>query len=205
MTLIQRAPLLLVLTLTACAPFKVRLRMRTPLDQAPISSLHAALPRGAAIAPGEKVPLVVSVTQPDGQVLQTEGKGHGKVLWSDLKLDTTLVTANQKGDLILSPDPRDSEGQHAHLTVTVPSHPDLRADLDIPLRYDYPYKATFSGSDGNSGSDGFSGTSGSNGMSGSMDPSHPSAAAMAATAATAPTVPAAAMARMVPRFWSESR
>ena len=61
------------------------------------------------------------------------------------------------------------------MTVTVPSHPDLRADLDIPLRYDYPYAANFSGSSGNNGSDGFSGSSGTTGSTGSMGPNHPSA------------------------------
>lgn len=98
MTLPFRSPLLLLLALTACARVKVRMGWRTPLNQTPISSIHAALPKGAAIAPGEKAPLVVSITEPNGQVLQTEGKGHGKILWRDLKLDTTLVTANQKGD-----------------------------------------------------------------------------------------------------------
>ena len=43
------------------------------------------------------------LTQPDGKVLQTEGQGHGKVLWKDLTVTATVVTANQKGILSVPP------------------------------------------------------------------------------------------------------
>ena len=164
-----------LLSLIGCAPLKVRLGSRIPLPETPVSSIQATLPKGHAIAPGEKIPLVVSLTQPGGQILQTEGQGHGKIFWHDLKVDTSLVVFNGKGVLALSSDPRESEGQVAHITVTVPSHPDLRADLDVPLRYDFPYTANFSASSGSSGFDGSNGTSGSSGTTGSIDPNHPSA------------------------------
>lgn len=163
-----------LVSLTACAPLKVRMGLRTPLEQTSITSIRAALAKEPAIAPGEKAPLIVSFTGADGRVLETEGKGHGKVLWSDLKLDATVVSANNKGVLSLPADPRVSDGQRGHVTITVPSHPDLRAELEVPLRYDYPYAAYFTGSAGNSGFDGTSGIDGSSGMSGSLDPAHPS-------------------------------
>jgi hypothetical protein len=39
------------------------------------------------------------VEETDGKVLQTEGAGKGKVLWKDLTVAATVVTANQKGVL----------------------------------------------------------------------------------------------------------
>jgi hypothetical protein len=118
--------------------------------------------------------LVVMVTQPDGKVLQTEGAGHGKVMWRDLAVAATVVAVNQKGVVTLPHDPRKSEGKLPHITVTVPSHPDLRAELDIPLRYDYAFVSNFSGSSGSSGFNGTDGTDGVSGSPGSIDPDNPS-------------------------------
>jgi len=56
----------------------------------------------------------------------------------------------------------------------VPSHPDLRAELDIPLHYDYAFVSNFSGSAGSSGMNGSDGMNGASGSSGSMDPNNPS-------------------------------
>jgi hypothetical protein len=164
-----------LLALSGCTSVKVRLGMKVYLEKLPITSIEASLPKGPGIAPGEKSPLVVVVTQPDGKVLQTEGAGHGKVLWKDLTVTASVVTVNQKGILSLRHDPRVSEGKLAHVTITVPSHPDLRAELDIPLRYDYAFTSNFSGSPGSSGSSGMDGSDGMSGSSGSTDPNSPSA------------------------------
>src|SRR5216683_2036100 len=51
----------------------------------------------------------------------------------------------------------DADGKMPHVTITVPSHPDIRAELDIPVRYDYNFTSNFSGSSGTSG---FNGTDG---------------------------------------------
>jgi hypothetical protein len=107
-------------------------------------------------------------------VLVTEGKGKGKVLWKDLKVDTTVVSVNKKGVLSLPSDPRVSDGKTGHVTITVPSHPDLKAELDIPLRYNYAFVVGYSGSDGSKGLDGNSGQDGMSGSMGSMDPNNPS-------------------------------
>lgn len=63
----------------------------------PFSSIAVSLPNGPGIAPGEKSPLIVMVTEPDGKVLRTEGKGGGKVLWKDLTITAGVVAANPKG------------------------------------------------------------------------------------------------------------
>lgn len=163
-----------LVVLSGCASLKVKMGMRVYLQKTPVSSIAASLPNGG-IAPGEKAPLVVTVTTPDGKVLKSEGKGGGKVLWQDLQVTPTLVTVNKKGVVALPKDPRISEGKSAHVTISAPSHPDVQAaQLDIPIRYDYGYKANFSGS---SGSPGINGTDGMNGMDGSMgsiDPNSPS-------------------------------
>ncbi len=163
-----------MLGLSACTPIKVRLGMKVYLDKTPITSIAASLPKGSGIAPGEKSPLVLVVTEPDGRVLQTEGAGHGKVLWKDLHVAATVVTANQKGVVSLPHDPRKSEGKVGHVTITVPSHPDLRAELDIPVRYNYAFTSNFSGSSGSSGMNGSDGMAGSSGSMGSTDPNSPS-------------------------------
>jgi hypothetical protein len=164
-----------LVTLSGCAAIQVRLGMKVYLEKTPIVSIEASQPKGPGIAPGQKSRLVVAVTQPDGKVLQTEGAGKGKVLWKDLKVTASVVTANQKGVVSLARDPRISDGKIAHVTITVPSHPDVRAaELDIPLRYDYKFVANFSGSTGSSGMSGSDGMNGTSGSMGSTDPNNPS-------------------------------
>jgi len=164
-----------LLALSGCAAMQVKLGMKVYLARTPIASIEASQPKGPGIAPGQKSSLAVAVTQPDGKVLQTEGAGHGKVMWQDLDVAVTVVTVNKKGVVTLPYDPRESDGKLPHVIITVPSHPELRAELDIPLRYDYNFSSNFSGSSGSSGLNGSDGTSGMSGSSGSMDPNNPSA------------------------------
>jgi hypothetical protein len=102
-------PLAAVVALSGCAAIQVKLGMRVYLKKIPITSIQAKQSDGQGIAPGEKSPLIVTVTQPDGTVLTTEGKGHGKVLWKDLTVTPTVVGAGKKGVVVLSRDPRISE------------------------------------------------------------------------------------------------
>lgn len=163
-----------LLALHGCAAVKVKLGMRVYLAKTPVASMKASLPKGPAIAPGEKLSLVVQFTQPDGKVLVTEGQGKGKVLWQDITITPTLVTADPKGHVRLAHDPRVSDGKVAHVTISVPSHPDLHSDLDIPITYDYSFVSNFSGSKGSDGMNGTDGMDGASGSMGSMDPNNPS-------------------------------
>jgi hypothetical protein len=164
-----------LLALTGCAAVQVHLGMKIYLAKTPIASIEAAQAKAPGIGPGEKSSLIVTVTQPDGKILQTEGAGHGKVLWKDLQVTATVVAFNQKGGLSLPRDPRISDGKIGHVTITVPSHPDIHAaELDIPLRYNYKFSANFSGSPGSSGMNGTDGTDGISGSPGSIDPNNPS-------------------------------
>jgi len=164
-----------LLGLSGCASVQVHLGMKVYLDKTPVTTIKASLPKGPAIGPGQKLPLVATVTEPNGKILQTEGAGQGKVMWKDLKVTATIATVNQKGIISRPKDPRISDGKIPHVTIMVPSHPDLYADLDIPVRYDETYTANFPGSSGSSGMNGMDGTDGSSGSSGSMDPNNPSA------------------------------
>ena len=166
---------LCLIFLTACTSLQVHLGMKVYLDRTPVTSIQASLPKGPGIAPGEKSPLMVTFSEPTGKVLTTEGAGQGKVMWSDLQVSATVVTVNKKGVISLARDPRASDGKIPHVTITVPSHPDLRADLDIPIRYDEKYVANFSGSRGSDGMNGTDGIDGTSGMPGSTDPNNPSA------------------------------
>jgi hypothetical protein len=67
-----------------------------------------------------------------------------------------------------------SDGKVAHITITVPSHPDLRAELDVPITYDYNFVVNFPGSPGLSGMNGADGIDGTSGSMGSLDPNNPS-------------------------------
>src|SRR5689334_16997551 len=163
-----------MLALSGCAAMQLKLGTKTDLTKLPVTTISASLPKGPAIAPGEKAPLVVSFTTPDGKVLFTEGQGQGKILWRDVKIAATVVSVNNKGILSLPEDPRVSDGKVPHVTITVPSHPDLKAELDIPVRYDQSYNVSFHGSPGSSGFNGTDGLDGSNGSYGSLDPDHPS-------------------------------
>lgn len=168
--------LVALLALSGCTSMKVRLGWKVYLAKIPVKSIEASLPKGPGIAPGAKSPLVVVVTQPNGKVLRTEGKGGGKVLWKDLQVTANVVAANKKGVLSLPSDPRISDGKLGHVTITVPSHPDVSAaELDIPVRYNYKFSSNFSGSSGFSGMNGTDGSDGMSGSPGSTDPDHPSA------------------------------
>lgn len=166
---------ILLLTLTACMPVKLKLGWKLDLAKTPVASMDAKLVKAPAMSPGQKSSLIVTILEPNGKAQVTEGKGGGKIRWQDLKVIGTVVTVNQKGSLTLAHDPRISDGKTGHITVTTPSHPDMRADLDIPFRYDVAFTANFSGSAGAGGMSGTNGMDGSSGSSGSTDPNSPSA------------------------------
>ena len=104
--------LLPTLILSGCSSIKVRLGMRLQIAKVPVSSLDASMPKDpAGVAPGEKSPLVVKFTQPDGKVLVTEGLGKGKVLWKDLTVTPTIVSVDKKGVVSTPHDPREDRRQ----------------------------------------------------------------------------------------------
>lgn len=163
-----------LLALSGCSTIQVKLGMRVELPKLPVTTMVASQYHHPGIGPGEKKSLVVTFTQPDGKLLVTSGKGKGKVQWKDLAVVATVVSVNKSGVLSLPADPRVSDGKTGHVVITVPSHPDLKAELDIPLRYNYAFKASYSGMSGSNGTNGADGVSGSPGMMGSMDPDNPS-------------------------------
>ena len=169
------APFASLVLLSACATVQVHLGMKVYLAKTPIASIKASQAKDTGIAPGQKSALIVVVTEPNGKVLQTEGAGHGKILWQDLQVAPSIVTANKKGIISLPHDPRVSDGKDPHVAITIPSHPDLRAELNVPVRYDHPFTANFSGSPGSSGMNGLDGSDGTSGSMGSIDPNNPSA------------------------------
>jgi hypothetical protein len=161
--------------LCGCSRIQVGLGLRVSLAKTPVASMEATLPKDPAIAPGEKSPLVVTFTQPDGKILVTSGKGKGKVQWKDLAITATVVSINKKGVVSLPRDPRLSDGKMGHLAISIPSQSGISTELDIPLHYDYPFVSNFSGTNGSSGFNGTDGVSGTSGSSGSIDPNNPSA------------------------------
>ena len=167
-----------VVGMTGCTAVRVTLGMRVHLNKLPVTTIEASMPKGPAIAPGESSALVVTFTEPGGKVWVTEGKGKGKILWSDLTVTPSLVTVNKKGVLSLAHDPRKSDGKVGQVEISVPSHPELHASLTVPVTYQYPFAANFDGANGSSGmngTNGFDGTAGMSGSMGSCDPNNSSA------------------------------
>ena len=99
------ACLCLTFTLCGCTRLKVKMGSKVYLDKIPVAAMGASFPK-RGLAPGEKSQLVVSFTEPDGKVLQTEGAGHGKVMWKDLAVTGNVVNINSKGVVSLPLDPR---------------------------------------------------------------------------------------------------
>jgi hypothetical protein len=163
-----------LIALGGCSTVQVKLGWRVSLAKIPVTSMEASQYKHPGIGPGEKSSLVATFTEPNGTVLATEGKGKGKVLWSDLSVTATVVSVSKKGVLTLPRDPRVSDGKTGHVAITVPSQPSLHAELDIPLRYNYSFASAFSGSSGSSGLNGTDGIDGSSGLPGSIDLDNPS-------------------------------
>jgi len=159
------APLVL-LVLTGC--------VQVELYKLPVTSVKAMQPEGPGIAPGASSPIAVVATTKDGKEYVTKGRGMNGVPWSDYSIEANVVKLDGKGNVTLPSDPRESQGRLPHLRITGVGHPDIHADLDIPVRYDWNFQADFSGQDGFRGSDGRDGLSGSDGSSGSTDLEHPS-------------------------------
>jgi hypothetical protein len=164
-----------ILAFTGCGSIQVLIGTKVHLAKTPVTTIEAQLSGDPGLAPGQKEPLIASFTASDNKIYTTEGAGKGKIMWSELTTTATVVTINKKGVVSLARDPRLSDGKTGHVTITVPTHPGLRADFDIAFRYDVPFISNYAGADGSNGINGSNGTDGSSGSIGSMDPNNPSA------------------------------
>jgi hypothetical protein len=158
-----------------CATVKVHLGMRLSLAKTPVTSMTVTQYRNPGLGPGEKSSLVATFQTADGKTLVTEGKGKGKVLWRDITVTPSVVAVDKKGVMTLPRDPRLSDGKTGHVALSVTSQPSITAALDVPLRYNYAFVSTYSGSSGSNGFDGQAGLAGGGGSPGSIDPNNPSA------------------------------
>jgi len=155
-----------VSSLTACSSIEVALGLRTRLDKLPVTDVTANLVPGPGLSPGKHAALVVTATTADGKRYVTEGAGHGRVLYDSFTFDPSIVTIDKKGIVALPADPRLSENQAPQLALTVVGHPEVKTNLDIPVRYDAAFHAHFSGKAGSNGFDGMAGSDGSAGSDG---------------------------------------
>jgi hypothetical protein len=176
---VLRRPVLLALApallLAGCTQLKVKMGMRMNVATLPVNSMNVELAKTEGVAPGQKASLVVTFAAPGGKTWKTEGAGGGPIMWQDLTVTPTIVAYSNDGTVRLPVDPRLSDGRAGHVVVTLAGHADLRAETDIPVRYDQKYYADFSGSNGPSGTSGQNGLDGSRGSDGSFDPQHPTA------------------------------
>lgn len=168
------ASVLIILTLTGCSDLAVALGFRQRLDKVPVTAVQATLVNGKgaavkALAPGQSAKLVLVATATDAKQYVTVGAGHGKVDFDNYKLDPQIVSVNAKGVVSLSSDPRISDGKTPQLTAAPVAHPDIVAKLDIPVRYDVPFVANFSGRKGAPGSNGLDGMDGFDGSDALID------------------------------------
>jgi len=161
-----------VFLISGCTALKVKMGMRMNVATLPVTSMDVRLGDPKGVAPGKKDRLIVTFTATGGQTWRTEGAGGGAIMWQDLTVTSTVVSADGSGNLSLPSDPRLSDGRTGHVVVTVPSHNDLKAEVDVPLRYDQKYYADFSGYKGMDGTSGTNGTDGMRGSDGNTDPLH---------------------------------
>ena len=166
---------LVLVVLGGCGSIQVALGLKTRLDKVSVTSLSASLSPAPGLSPGKSGGLVITATTADGRQLVTEGPGRGKVLFDSFTFDAFVVSVNKKGVVTLPADPRISEGKVPHIRILAIGHPDIVADLDIPVRYDVAFAAHFSGRAGSTGFDGSNGFDGSAGSIGSFDLNNPSA------------------------------
>jgi hypothetical protein len=170
--------LLALLSNSGCSDVAVRLGFRVRLDDKVVTSVSASLNRDgdssvSVLRPGQQAQLVLVATTQDGKQYATVGAGRGKVAFDNYSITATVVQTTAGGEVSLSSDPRVSDGKVAHLRIRPIAHPDVIAELDIPVRYDLAFVANYSGADGMRGLDGvagFDGSSGSDGAVGSVDP-----------------------------------
>jgi hypothetical protein len=164
-----------LMALSGCGSIEVALGLRMRLDKVPVSSVTATLSPDPGLAPGQSGRLILAASTADGKTYVTAGAGHGKVLFDSYTLTSTVAHVSKKGKVSLPADPRVSEGLIPHVHVSVIGHPEVVADLDVPVRYDVAFAGHFPGRAGLDGRNGFDGMAGSSGSSGSSDPNNPSA------------------------------
>lgn len=164
-----------LLALGACTSIELALGLKTRLDKVPVSGLSARLDGGPALAPGGSARLIIVATTADGKQLVTGGPGHGTVLFDSFTYSASVVQVDKRGRVSLPEDPRLSQGKLPHVHIVTNGHPDVVADLDVPVRYDMVFHANFSGAAGDRGFDGLNGMDGMAGSSGSADLNNPSA------------------------------
>jgi hypothetical protein len=160
--------------LGGCASIEVGLGLRMRLDKVPVTALSATLSPDPGLAPGKTGRLIITATTSDAKEFVTVGPGRGKVLFDSFTFTATTVTVSKTGVVSLAADPRTSEGAMPHIQIAVVGHPEVTADLSIPIRYDVAFVASFAGRAGFKGIDGLDGLAGSSGSDGSVDISNPS-------------------------------
>src|ERR1700722_12643465 len=161
--------------LAGCSSNEVGLGLRMRPDKVPVTAISATLSPNPGLAPGKSGRLIITATTSDAKQLVTVGAGRGKGLFDSFTFTGTAVTVNKKGVVSLVADPRISEGVSPHIQIAVVGHPDVTAELSIPVRYDVAFVANFAGNPGSKGLDGLDGRAGSTGSDGSVDISNPSA------------------------------
>jgi hypothetical protein len=137
--------------LAGCTQMKIDMGMRMLIAKLPVNQMEVHLAKPQGVAPGQRIPLVVTFAGPNGQTWATEGAGRGAIMWEDLTITSTIMTYNNDGTVSLPVDPRLSDGKTGHVLVTLAFNPDLRAEVDIPSRYDQKYYAEFNGKAGSNG------------------------------------------------------
>lgn len=149
--------------LAGCTEMKIKMGMTMLVAKLPVNQMEVHLAKPQGVGPGQNASLVVTFGGPNGQSWRTEGAGGGAIMWEDLTIASTIATYNNDGTVSLPVDPRLSDGKTGHVVVTLAFNPNLRAEADVPTRYDLKYFADFNGNRGSSGSNIRGGRDGSQG------------------------------------------
>lgn len=163
-----------MMAIAGCNSLETALKWKIPLQNVAVTAMSASLRDKNGIAPGQNTQLIVSITDTSGAVLYAGSNGTNKIMWDDLLFTGDIVSVNQRGEVSMPDDPRVTDGKLGHIVITVPSHPEIHAEINVPVRYDAKYRVNFSGHAGLDGASGLNGIDGFTGMPGSMIPTSPS-------------------------------
>jgi hypothetical protein len=156
--------LLACVALSGCLTINKALGNKIDLKDQRVESLTVASTGDGALCPGHVITLIATATLDRGERVQTETAGGGKVLWSSFTHDAPGAHLTSSGILSLEDDIANPWAP-IHLTLHV-GQKGPAAVLDVPLRFDCSYFASYGGDAGDDGDPGVDHADGSRGGDG---------------------------------------
>lgn len=136
----------------------------TNLKKVDVVELRAELVDPSGACPGMAAPITVTAIDSEGTEYSTAAEGEQKkVKWKNFEV-VAGGASFQDGMAVLPADPAALWNKTASVMVTSIHHHGLAASVDVPVRYDCSYTASYNGDWGRDGADGQIGSGGDDGV-----------------------------------------